>query len=381
MGILNIFGKKQSEQELYWEKNPDELHQIEESGKLKLSELNALSSKIETSIDVNDIVEIKDSCLPILDWFAILDKRQCPYHINDGAETFKVNLLKRCNIAIVNANKTKSEDFFNARDSLCKDVDNYELCLKDIAFQARKSEFYGTPKRWIDIAKNMFYQNQSKSLLSTYIECGLPEKIAYSKDSNLISSSTPFEKGSNDESIFKTYVFAVKERYNLQFYPLLQIENKEYNLNLPTNEIIYHRINLTTLYEEKVVRYNVSYSGIRWTNGLLRAGTISAISNEIKDFTPQDIGRLFITNKRIIFVGAQRNITKAINIKDVILYNLYQDGILINQVNKKAILFKFDQTVDYGIYSIGDGLNEFIITLNRIISGTENDDLEKNELK
>jgi hypothetical protein len=76
--------------------------------------------------------------------------------------------------------------------------------------------------------------------------------------------------------------------------------------------------------------------------------------------------------------------TKSINIKDVLFYNLYKDGVLINQANKKAILFKFDSTIDYEIYSIGDGLNEFVIILNRILNGTEKENLtneNKNQSK
>jgi hypothetical protein len=115
---------------------------------------------------------------------------------------------------------------------------------------------------------------------------------------------------------------------------------------------------------------------MRWSNGLLRAGTISAIGNEIRDFAPKDIGRLFITNKRIIFVGQQENIIKGIKINDVFTYNLYQNGVLISQVNKKGILFKFSQDADYEIWSIGDSLNEFVIVLNRILNGNENENLE-----
>ena len=117
-----------------------------------------------------------------------------------------------------------------------------------------------------------------------YKECGLPKRIAFSKDTNLITSNLPFIKGSNEDNIFKTYQWAVNNRNSLAKRPLAEVKKTEYNLNIPDNEIIYHRINSLSLYEERTIRHNIVYSGMRWSNGLLRAGTISAIGNEVKRF-------------------------------------------------------------------------------------------------
>lgn len=215
--------------------------------------------------------------------------------------------------------------------------------------------------------------------LDVYVECGMPQEIAYSKDSNAIAKAFPFDKNETKHDgydVFMAYQFAIAERYDLQKHPLRIIDAIQYGLNLQNDETIYHRINSVTLYSEKIVSYNMAYSGMRWQSGLLRAGTMSVIGNEIKRFVAMDIGRLFITNQRILFVGKQKSLTKSIPIKRVLYYNLYQDGVLVNIPNSKPTLFKFETGYQPDIVSVADGLNEFVIILDRIIAGTEKDTLK-----
>ena len=376
MGIFgNLFNKKKAEQKRYWSQNQEELRQIEESGKMKLSIMNDASTKIDASANIKDIVASRDTCIPILEWYAILDERGCPYHIIGGAETFKINLLKRYNAAIVAANKYSSEDFATARNLLCKDVDNYDLCLSELSMQANDDHFYGTTQRWINTVKRLFDNNQAMDNLNIYVECGMPQNIAF----DTIVSLIPFVKGSDEHNKYLTYHSAITNRYALSKFklPLAPWASFHVGLNIPNNETIYHQIGcLTTFYEVRTVIHNITYSGIRWSKGPLRAGTISAIGNEIQDFVPQGIGFLFITDKRLLFIDKQENVTKAIKINDILTYNLYNDGVVICQANKKPILLKFSQNIDFEAASIGDGLNEFVIVLNRIISGTENDSLQ-----
>lgn len=90
-----------------------------------------------------------------------------------------------------------------------------------------------------------------------------------------------------------------------------------YGLNLPSDEIIWHRINTVVYNEEQTIRKDFTYSGTRWTSKALKAGTLSVLSRKTKDFQSQDATRLFITNKRIIFVRKQKNVTKSINIQSI----------------------------------------------------------------
>ncbi len=233
-------------------------------------------------------------------------------------------------------------------------------------------------QRWLQKVEAMFRENKVLSFLDIYVECGMPKEIAYCKNSDTIGQVFPFDKNETRHDgyfTFLAYQWAVSERHRLLYEKLSVVDAERYGLNLHDNEVIYHRINTVTLLQEKTVRYNVIYSGIRWQSGMLRAGAMSMIGNEITRFTPVDIGRLFITGERILFVGKQNNVTKAIPIKDVLYYNLYQDGVLVNVPNRKPILFKFEVGYIPELAAAGDGVNEFIIVLNRIISGTENENL------
>ena len=377
---MGLFKKKKTEQQLYWENNKEEQKQIEESGNVKLSVYNQKTSQMDVSTSIDEIISLKEVCIPILDWFAILDKRDCPYHLIGGAEKVRNIFFTRYNSAIVSANKHSSNDFISARDYLCKEAENYDLCLSELSRQSGNDHFYGTPQRWIKTVSHFYNENRAIDLLNIYVECGMPYNIAFSKNSDIIDSYMPFQKGTNESDIYNTYSLAVSNRHYLAYMPLKEVSKTIHELNITNDETVHHCIWGTTLYEEITIRRDITYSGIRWSNGLLRAGTINAIGNAIRDFVVQDIGHLFITNKRIIFVGKERNITKAIKIKDVLVYNLYKDGVLISQANKKGILFKFTQEIDFKSFSIDDGLNEFVIVLNRIISGTEKENLEKKSI-
>lgn len=229
-------------------------------------------------------------------------------------------------------------------------------------------------KTWLQNVGRIYAENRVMPFLDVLVECGMPKEIAYSKNGELIKQNIPFnaeETRHDGNDVFRAYQFAITQRYELQNDELSPIDASTYGLNMQKDEILYHRINNVTLHKEKTLKYNIAYTGIKWQCGMLRAGTMSVIGNEITHFQPMDIGRLFITNQRILFVGKQNNVTTSTPIKSVLFYNLYQDGVLVNVPNRKPILLKFTTGYNTDIISVEDGLNEFVIVLNRIILGTE----------
>lgn len=116
-----------------------------------------------------------------------------------------------------------------------------------------------------------------------------------------------------------------------------------YGLNLSEGEVILRRINSVVFREEKI--------------GL-------------------DAGCLIITDHRIFFSGDQRGVTKSVLIKDVLHYNLYQDGVLVNVPNCSPILLQFRTGYNAETLSVEDGLNEFVLVLGRVVAGTQNDDVQ-----
>ena len=223
--------------------------------------------------------------------------------------------------------------------------------------------------------QSMFNSNVALPLVEIYIKLGMPKEIAYSKNLDLINQNLPIKNNLELKDIFDSYCYSISSRFYLQNDILQPIDHNQYNLNLDENETLFYRINLTNLYEEKVTRQEVFYSGTRWNSGMMRAGSLSLVSHEIKNFVIQDIGRLYISDKRLIFIGKQKNITKTILLKSIVTFYLYQDGILILQGNKKGILFKFEESKDY--VSLQDGINEFTTVVSRILNKNHTENLQR----
>jgi hypothetical protein len=228
------------------------------------------------------------------------------------------------------------------------------------------------------VVQNMFNNNVALPLLDIYVELGMPKEIAYSKDSILISQNLPINENREFKEVFNSYCHSISSRFYLQNDIIQPIDHRQYNLNLDEKETLYYRINLTNLYEEKVTRREIFYSGARWNSGMMRSGSLSLVSHEIKNFVIQDIGRLFITDKRLIFIGKQKNLTKTISLKEIVTYYLYQDGILILQGNKKGLLFKFEVSTDHVF--LQDGINEFTTVVSRILNKNHTNNLLENKI-
>lgn len=230
---------------------------------------------------------------------------------------------------------------------------------------------------WAATVGRLFGENYALDIREVYVKCGMPHDIAYSKNSELIEQNIPFEKGSEGDNVIKTYALAISKRYGLINFPLQEIAADTYGLNLNKGEHIYHRINNVGLFQEKTTQMNFVYSGVRWQSGFLRAGSMNVIGNEITRFVQLDAGRLIFTNKRLIYVGAQKNVTKDIPLTNILYTTIYKDGVLVHQANKKPLLFTFANNKDFEVYQIDDGMFEFMTVLARLQAGTEKQSLVK----
>lgn len=247
------------------------------------------------------------------------------------------------------------------------DKQGNKISQKEI--EQAEAQFSPEQLKFLKTAGFLFNHNMIMPLCQIYEKCGMPHDIAYSKDRNKIKENIPFEEGSDGYNVFQTYALAVNKRDVLKNSPLNEHPNDVLNLNLHNNEKIYHVIHGVVLHQEKTTVTNFAYSGVKWTSGPLRAGTLSVIANESTHFAPMDIGHLVFTNERLIFVGKQKNVTKQIKLSDILYNNLYQDGVMVHIPNRKPLLFKFPDNKDFEIFEITDGINEFTIVFDRIIRG------------
>lgn len=255
----------------------------------------------------------------------------------------------------------------------------YKLSHKDDAKEENKviqkkieqaeAQFSPEQLKFLQTAGFLFNHNMVMPLSQIYEKCGMPHDVAYSTDASKLKENIPFEEGSDGYDVFQTYAFAVNKRYSLKNYPLMEHPNDILNLNLHDKEKIYHVIYGVVLHQEKTTVTNIAYSGVKWTSGPLRAGSLNVIANESTHFSPMDVGHLVFTNERLIFIGKQKNVTKQIKLSDILYNNLYQDGVMVHIPNRKPLLFKFPDNKDFGIFQISDGINEFTIVFDRLVKG------------
>ena len=248
-----------------------------------------------------------------------------------------------------------------------------------VSLQKVQSSYSPEQSKFIQTASRLFGENRIMTLLEVYEECGMPHSIVYSKDANLIQSNVPFVKGSDGDNVFKTYAYSIDKRHSLAYLPLVEHSNDGFRLNLQKDEKIYHVIYHVVLHEQKRTVTNISYSGVRWQSGLLRAGSLAVMASEITHFVAVDAGKLVFTNRRIIFIGSEKNITKQIKYSDILFNNLYQDGVLVNIPNRKPLLFKFIPYQDFECYQLSDGVNEFVIAYDRMIKKNFNQNLSASQ--
>lgn len=253
--------------------------------------------------------------------------------------------------------------------ALYKLLSKGESKLKQKQIQQAKAQFTPEQLKFLQTAGSLFKENRVMPLLQVYEECGIPHDIVYSRNSSLIDERIPFEVGSDADNVFKTYAYAVSKRDMLKNSPLAEHSNDVLNLNLHTNEKIYHVIYGVVLYQEKTAITNVAYSGVKWTSGPLRSGMLNVITNEYSYFAPVDSGHLIFTNERLLFLGKQKNVTKQVKLSDILYNNMYQDGVMVHIPNRKPLLFKFPENKDYEIFEISDGINEFALVFDRLRSG------------
>lgn len=135
------------------------------------------------------------------------------------------------------------------------------------------------------------------------------------------------EKNTIIDPITETQIELVKVTKELISTGILTIEFLPENLNLKTNEYLIYS-DETSLYEEKTKR---QYGGasVRIIKGLyLHRG--SSKGHPVIDKI--DTGNLYLTTKRLIFIG--RTSTRISELSKIVMINAYNDYIIVNREGK-----------------------------------------------
>ena len=134
----------------------------------------------------------------------------------------------------------------------------------------------------------------------------------------------------------------------------------EPDINLTRGEKCYFSCN-SNHYEINQVTKRIKYSGptyrLKIVKGLYwRMGDLG-VKRETSDVLCHiDSGRLFLTNKRVIFMGGKKDTT--IRLSNILDFKLFKDGVELQKSSGKNPFFEFDKNVDIFAMTLGRALKD-----------------------
>ena len=140
--------------------------------------------------------------------------------------------------------------------------------------------------------------------------------------------------------------------------PPIQID-----INLQKNEQCYLSINAEWL-EHRTVTQRINYGGVGYRVKIMkgvyyRAGSVKVQRITSEELQVIDSGKVYVTNKRLIFVGHKKNST--IQIGKILSLTPYSDGVGIEKDSGKSPILKVANNSDIFAMTLGRVINDFQI--------------------
>lgn len=145
-----------------------------------------------------------------------------------------------------------------------------------------------------------------------------------------------------------------------------QIENSEIpslpvSINLQKNEKCYFQTQVDWLEQRRITK-RINYGGptlsIKIAKGLYwRTGSLGVqrVSEDV--WTKIDSGTLYLTSKKIIFMGSKGN--KSIQLNKILDFTAYKNGVDIQKETGKSPFLQFDRNIDIFAMTLGRAIGEY----------------------
>lgn len=171
-------------------------------------------------------------------------------------------------------------------------------------------------------------------------------------------------------------------RHRNEFEALYKYDEAEamqkFGINIHSDEFVHEYASKgVDWFEEKTVTTSINYGGYRFSSGgqgfHYTMGSLNIMKNTRTYFNHVDRGSLFITNKRIIFIGKEKKENRTIDLDNILEFELFRNGLLIGKSNGKKPLIEFAPYLPKpNLPSIPrDHLNRIVRALNRVINKTQ----------
>ncbi len=210
-----------------------------------------------------------------------------------------------------------------------------------------------------EIANKLYQESAEKHLQSFLTNAVSDERISPEEEQEFHAIAKSLDLDVEMEEATRNLF----EKYKLYW----QLENGDLPildcpLNLQKSETCHFVADIDWLEQRRVTR-RVNYSGptmrIKIAKGLYwRTGSVAVRTVSEEVLKNIDSGALYVTNKRLIFMGHSGN--KTIRLKSILDFTVYRNGIEIEKDSGKSPFFQFSKNVDI-----------FAMILGRIIKDSD----------
>ncbi|MGL4561110.1 MAG: hypothetical protein ACRCV0_02310, partial [Brevinema sp.] len=133
------------------------------------------------------------------------------------------------------------------------------------------------------------------------------------------------------------FIRSVAQELNQGLHPIST------SINLSANEEVYYEVSHTNWQEMRKERTSISYGGLTHSINLgkglrFRLGNITPITHSRDELKTIEIGKLYITNKKLLLIGSQS--TKNIPLNKIVDIELFSDAIGIKRETGKIVYFR-----------------------------------------
>ena len=239
---------------------------------------------------------------------------------------------------------------------------NYEEVIKDGMISEVEKTFLKNIQKNVLLPDDIVTKISSKSK-TLYIQSQFDQIISDEKISpaeweqfNLIA------KHLNTEIALNENAKEVLAKYQLFWF----IENEvlpiqDVNLNLQKTEVCHFKMPCEW-FEYRTRTQRINYSGFNTRIRILKgvyynAGSIKPQRIAIEELTVIDSGTVYVTNKRIIFMGSKKNIT--IKLDKILSLTPYSDGVGIDKDAGKSPILRVTHNADVLTRVLGRVINDY----------------------
>jgi hypothetical protein len=317
---------------------------------IEFEEIEKISSKYKVDIRERFIVKLKDLYIQKL--------KQClSDNLLSNEDLVTLNHLKR----LLMLNDSEVE---NINDEVAGDIFKkfHDVVISDGKIDKEEDEFLDKLKIDLKLSttaeERILFEGRKQFIQKKFDQMIEDKRISPTEWDDFIA----IQKELRFEIKFKKDEEEILEKFKLNWL----IENGDLPvitvpINLQKNELCYFSARVDWL-ENRTVTKRINYGGptarIKIMKGFYyRAGSMNVQRVTSEELRKIDSGQLYLTNKRLIFVGNSKN--SSIQISKILSINPYSDGVGVEKDSGKSPIFVLNTNADVLAMTLTRVINDF----------------------